>query len=68
MGMSITSVRVMFSSANILCWDYATKYSVTSLKSTTDLYNSFVILFLLFSTLFLWYANKVVADLITDTH
>lgn len=62
-------VRVLLLSAKVLlCWYYAKKHKVTSLKSTTDLYNSLGIFFLLFSILFLMYANKVFAVLITDTH
>lgn len=64
----VTSVKVLLSAKVILCWDYAEKHSVTSLKSVTDWYNSFGIFFLLFSILFLLYANKVFAVLITDTH
>lgn len=52
----------------LLCWYYAKKHNVTSLKSTTDLYNSLGIFFLLLSIFFLMYANKVFAVLITDTH
>lgn len=58
----------LLSAKVLLCWYYAMKHNVTSLKSTTDLYNSLGIFFLLLSILFLMYANKVFAVLITDTH